>query len=172
MTNRTIPIILAASAALAAGCGSGDATEPNAAKPTATAAAKISVPYGTYVRDVTKADLARTEDHRDESGPHQSLPPMGEYRLVIAQGAGQDVIKVTDSSDEPTTIAMDLTAGEGLLRLTSYVSPDLGAFCGPEIAASARYTFKASGSTLALEPSGPDPCADRDSILTGTWTKG
>jgi hypothetical protein len=172
MTNRTIPIILAASAALAAGCGSGDDTEPNAAKPAATAAAKISAPYGTYVREVNKADLARTDEHRDESGPHQSLPPVGEYRLVIAQGAGQDVIKVTDSSDEPTTIAMDLTAEDGLLRLTSYVNPEVGAFCGPEIAAPARYTFEASGSTLALEPSRPDLCADRDSILTGTWTKG
>ncbi|HEY6694768.1 MAG TPA: hypothetical protein VI006_18090 [Solirubrobacteraceae bacterium] len=172
MTNRTIPIILAASAALAAGCGSGDDPESNAAKPAATAAAKIAAPYGTYVREVNKADLARTDDHRDESGPHQSLPPVGEYRLVIAQGAGQDVIKVTDSSDEPTTIAMDLTAEDGLLRLTSYVNPDVGAFCGPEIAAPARYTFEASGSTLALEPSRPDLCADRDSILTGTWTKG
>ena len=67
---------------------------------------------------------------------------------------------------------MDVTAKDDVLRLTSYVNPDVGTFCGIEIPAQGEYTFEAAGSSLRLRPQGADACADRDSILTGTWRKG
>ncbi|HEX8208397.1 MAG TPA: hypothetical protein VF587_20205 [Solirubrobacteraceae bacterium] len=176
MTNRLIPTLLAASVAAlaAAGCGSDDesGSSTGSAAPAAetTAAPESAAPYGTYVRRLTAGDLKRTEAGRDEHGPGQQRPPLGEYRLVIAQGSGQDVLKVTDPGD--FTVAMDLSAEGELLRLTSYVDPGQGAFCGPDVPASGRYAFKDDGGQLELEPAKPDPCADRDAILSGTWRKG
>lgn len=168
MTHRTPPLLaLAATAALVAGCGSDGDKKSEAAAATPTSEA----PYGTYVRHVSRGDIRRTAKHRDEHAPQQSAPPPGDYRLVIAQGAGQDVIKAIDAADTTDAgVAMDMTAEDGVLRLTSYV--DLKAtFCGPEAPMAAHYAFSASGSTLKLSPERPDLCADRDSILTGTWTK-
>ena len=168
MSNRIIPtLIIAGLAAAAAGCGSSGSDESTAAKP---AAQQSSAPYGTYVRAVTKTDLARTATKRDEHGPNQEAPLTGNYRLVVAKGAVQDVIKTTDR--ENFTIGMDVNADQGLLKATSYVDPNRGSFCGPEIPAYATYSFKVSGSTLVLQPKQNDPCADRDAIWTGTWKKG
>ena len=172
MTYRThITTITAALVLLAAGCGDDDDSEPASEKAAATTAAEASAaPYGTYVRTVTKKDFARTADLRDEYGPHQQLPPEGEYRLVIAKGAGQDVLKATDPGG--FTVAMDMRAAGEIVDLTSYVDPSRASFCGPEVPAPASYSFKTESSALSLEPSQDDPCADRDSILTGTWRTG
>src|SRR5262245_39925260 len=89
-----VPTFLVAVAVVAAGCGSSN--DKAATSASTTAQAKSSAPYGVYVRTMTKKDLARTADHRSEYGPNQSIPPTGRYRLVIAKGASQDVIKVTD----------------------------------------------------------------------------
>ena len=163
-----VPTFLVAAALVAVGCGSDDSSNDKPATSGSSAASAAQTPYGLYVRTMTKQDLARTASHRDEHGPNQSTPPTGRYRLVIAKGASQDVIKVTD----PTgfTIDMDVTADPGSLRLTSYVDPSRASFCGPEVPASATYTFKSAASSLQLQPDG-DPCADRDSMLTGTWSK-
>ena len=170
MKTRTLTITLAAAGLLVAGCGSDDDPEPRAtaAAPAATAAAGAG-PYGTYVREVTKADLDRTEDHRDEYGPHQELPGTGEYQLVIAKGSGQAVIKAT--GPDGFTIDQDVRLVDDLLRITSYVDPNRASFCGPEIPAQAQYGFDLGASSLTLTPAQDDPCADRDSILTGTWKK-
>src|SRR5690349_15573640 len=168
MSHR-VPTLLVAAALVAGGCGS---SKSNDSKPASTGAStatqSAAAPYGLYVRTMTKQDLARTAGRRDEHGPNQSAPPPGRYRLVIAKGAAQDVVKVTD----PTgfTIDMDMSVVPGSLRLTSYVDPNRASFCGPEIPAPATYSFKASSSSLQLAPNG-DPCADRDSMLTGTWSK-
>jgi hypothetical protein len=53
--------------------------------------------------------------------------------------------------------------------LTSYVDPARASFCGAEVPAKASYAFDVRGSRLELRPEKDDPCADRDSILTGTW---
>lgn len=119
---------------------------------------------------MTDADLARTADTRDEHGPNQEQPPAGQYRLVIAKGASQDVLKATDPED--FTVAMDVSSDASVLRLTSYVDPSVASFCGPEIPMQASYSFQANESELVLKPRADDPCADRDSILTGTWKKG
>ncbi len=170
MTTRNLSIILTSACVAILGCGSDDEQARPAAErpPTATAPA-ATAPYGTYVRQVSQQDLARTAELRGEYGPNQQLPPRGRYRLVIAQGAGQDVLKAVDP--EGFTIAQDITAQGRRIRLTSYVDPAKASFCGPEIAAQAEYAASANGDELVLKPASPDPCADRDSILTGTWRK-
>jgi hypothetical protein len=163
MSNRVPPFILAA-ALVAGGCGSSDNDKPASSGSQRTTASQA--PYGLYIRTVTKQDIARTAGRRDEHGPDQSTPAPGRYRLVIAKGAAQDVIKVT--GPDGFTIDMDMTVNAGALRLTSYVTR--ASFCGPEIPAQATYTFQAAATSLQLRPKG-DPCADRDSMLTGSWDK-
>jgi hypothetical protein len=162
-----VPTFIAFAALVAGGCGGGSNNDKPATSGS-PAAQTSAAPYGLYVRTVTKQDIARTAKRRDEHGPNQSTPGTGRYRLVIAKGAGQDVIKVT--GPDGFTIGMDMDVDPGSLRLTSYVDPAKGAFCGPEIAAQASYAFKVAASSLQLQPH-DDPCADRDSIVTGTWSK-
>lgn len=162
------PTLIVAAALVAGGCGS-DSNNDKPATSGSTAAKASAAPYGLYVRTVTKHDIARTAARRDEHGPDQSPPGTGRYRLVIAKGASQDVIKVT--GPDGFTIDMDMSVVPGSLRLTSYVDPSRASFCGPEISAQAAYAFKAAGSSLQLQPTERDPCADRDSTLTGTWSK-
>lgn len=175
MTNRILPtlIVMCSLLVLVAGCSDDDDGSSGGSQEDATAAGPASgskAPYGTYVRQMTKQDIKRTAALRDEYGPNQKPPPSGTYRLVIAKGAGQDVLKASD----PTgfTTAQDITVDGKQIRLTSYVDPSVGAFCGPEIPAQAQYAFAVDGQALELSPDPDDPCADRDSILTGTWRQG
>ena len=170
MTYKILPIFLIGALVAVAGCGSSDDDSSSNATASTTVAKSSSAPYGTYVRTMTKSDIARTAAIRDEAGPNQETPATGRIRLVIAKGAAQDVIKAIDSSD--FTIAQDVNSSGDVLNLTSYVNPAKGAFCGPEISPAAYYSFELNGSTLVLKPKRPDPCADRDATLTGTWTKG
>jgi hypothetical protein len=165
MTHRLPPLILAATALAATGCGG----SKHASTTSSAAPSGAKAPYGLYVRMVTKHDIARTAKLRDEHGPNQSAPGPGRYRLVIARGAVQDVIKVT--GPDGFTIDMDMTVKPGALRMVSYVDPNRASFCGPEVPEQATYSFHAAGASLQLRPQG-DPCADRDSTLTGTWAKG
>src|SRR3954462_11506463 len=158
MSYRVPTFIVALFASIAGGCGSSNHDKP--ATSGSSASRSSAAPYGLYVRTVTKQDIARTAKHRDENGPEQSAPGTGRYRLVIAKGASQDVIKVT--GPDGFTIDMDMDVVPCSLRLTSYVDPTKASFCGPEVAAQATYSFKAAASTLQLSPNG-DPCADRDS---------
>src|SRR4051794_18804353 len=166
MSHRVPTFIVALFASIAGGCGSSNHDKP--ATSGSSASRSSAAPYGLYVRTVTKQDIARTAKHRDEHGPEQSAPGTGRYRLVIAKGASQDVIKVT--GPDGFTIDMDMDVVPGNLRLTSYVD-EAASFCGPEVPAQATYVFKSAGSSLQLQPSKHDPCADRDSLLTGTWSK-
>jgi hypothetical protein len=164
-----VPTFLVAAALIAGGCGSDNSSTDKPATSGSAATQQASgAPYGLYVRTVTKKDIARTAAHRDEHGPNQSTPTTGKYRLVIAKGASQDVIKLT--GPDGFTIDMDMNVVPGSLKLTSYVDPSRAAFCGPEIPAQATYSFKIAASSLQLQPN-DDPCADRDSTLTGTWSK-
>ncbi len=170
MTNRTTTTIVVVALALAAGCGSDDnAPAPAVAESATATAAPSTAPYGTYVRRVTASDVKRTSALRDEHGPNQDAPEPGKYRLVIATGSSQDVFKAILPDGFP--IAMDLKAKDGVLSLPTYVDPAQGSFCGPEIPAPARYAYTVSGSSLTLEPADPDSCADRDTVLTGSWAK-
>jgi hypothetical protein len=50
------------------------------------------------------------------------------------------------------------------------VHPEQGTFCDVQVVQTAAYRWRVSGSALTLTAS-DDTCADRDSILTGRWTK-
>jgi hypothetical protein len=64
---------------------------------------------------------------------------------------------------------MDMDASaSGKLALSTYVGK--GAYCGPEIPEPASYSWKLQGRTVVLKAKN-DPCADRDSTLTGKWTR-
>lgn len=160
-----------ASAGLGA-CGGGD-DAPTAATPTAKGASastsRPAAPYGVYTRRVTARDLARTKALRSEAGPTQELPPSGRYHLVIAKGGGQDVLKVTDPSGFTTD--MDMTMRDGRLVTTSYVDAARASFCGPEMPVNSVYRVALAEQALRLAAD-EDQCADRNSILTGTWTRG
>jgi hypothetical protein len=152
--------IIASLAALA-GCGSDEKKSP-------APAATVKEPSlsGTFERQMTKADIERTDKLRDESGPHQEKPQPGPLRLTLQDGT----LAMTDVGAD-FTVQQDFSAtGDGELRLGAYQAPEQGAFCGPDIPATATYTFELSGDVLTLEPK-QDGCADRDSSLTGTWKR-
>jgi hypothetical protein len=171
--SRTPQKLLAITAALAplalaAGCGS---DHKSATPPSTAAAAKPGTAslYGTYERDVTKADIERTDKVRSEAGPNQEKPKPDHSVLTIAQGDPQGTITATGSDGFAIAMDMDATAS-GKLVLPTYVDPGKGAFCGPEIPAPATYSWRLKGRTLVLKAKN-DPCADRDSTLTGKWTR-
>src|SRR4051812_40163254 len=116
MSHR-VPTVLIAAALVASGCGASNSND-KPAKSAASQAASSAAPYGLYVRTVTRQDITRTASRRDEHGPDQSTPPAGRYRLVIAKGAAQDVIKVT--GPDGFTIGMDMTVRASDLHLTTY----------------------------------------------------
>jgi hypothetical protein len=162
MKNRTYLTIAAASLGLVA-CGNEDA--PTAAKATATPSAV----YGVYSREVTEADFERTMQARNDA-PGFEPSPIGRYQLTLAPGKGVDVFKVS-APEGGLTIAMDAKVDDGELRLVAYSAPEQGAFCDQAITAQAQYALTAHGSAIELTPTS-DECADRDSVLTGTWKKG
>jgi hypothetical protein len=171
--SRTPQTLLAITAslgplALFAGCGS----EHKSATPASTAAGArpgTASLYGTYERDVTKADIERTDKVRSEAGPNQEKPKPDHAVLTIAQGDPQGTITATGSDGFATSMDIDVTSS-GKLVLLTYVDPGKGTFCGPEIPTPASYSWKLQGRTLVLAAQ-KDPCADRDSTLTGKWTR-
>lgn len=166
MSKRTLITLTVAGLALGA-CGDDDKSAAKApANATETAAAAGT--YGVYTREVTKTDIERTMARRNDA-PGFEPAPAGRYQLTIAQGDGADIVKVSDP--EGFSIEMDAKVDGDALRLVSYVAPEQGAFCDPAIAANASYTLAEQDGAIALEAA-EDECADRDSVLTGTWKKG
>jgi hypothetical protein len=164
-TRFIVGTIILTLGALATGCGSSSKTpakhRTDAVTPSRTGAAKLP---GAYVRTLTKADFARTQHFRHE-GPGQSLPPTGVYHLTFTA----NTFRATD----PTGFAVAQTYSardSGQLNVILYVSPDQGAFCGPDIPQYASYGWQVSGGALMLTAK-HDSCADRDSILQGKWTR-
>ena len=154
-------------AVAAAGCGSSDSKK--SAAPQASAATAPSPPHallGKYQRFVSKADIARTQKTRSELGPNQEKPKPGTTLMFLEPG--------TLTTRDPAgkfVVQQDYTAtSAGKLVIRGYQHPDVGSFCGPEIPQNATYTWKAAGDKLTLRAAG-DPCADRDSTLTGTWSR-
>jgi hypothetical protein len=165
MTRYTVPIAVAALALAAGGCGS---DKQAAAKPAASTTSAASPPQdlaGAYKRFVSKADIDRTQKERSELGPNQDKPKPETALLFVEPGA------LTTRNDKASfVVQQDYAATEaGQLTIRGYQHPEEGAFCGPEIAQNATYTWKKSGENLILKAT-TDPCADRDSTLAGTWT--
>jgi hypothetical protein len=144
----------------AAGCGSSGKSTSHAT-PAAPATEQVAPKLvGTYQRTVTGADLARTAAKRHE-GPGQSPPPTGQYRLVI----DAETLTVTDPGG--VRIREDLTAsGRGDFTPGPYRSADV--FC--QKSGPGGYSWTVSGRALTLRAL-RDRCADRDSILSGSWKK-
>lgn len=169
---------------LAAGCGSADTNSAStAAAPAAatTAAATTAAPAvtatatasvlpdgleGTWTRELTAADLARTDSFRVE-GPGQSIPPVGRLTLELAA----DRLTVGSPPDPFEVAELSTFAGDGSLEILSYVDPYKASFCGPDAPQNASYTWKLAGEKLTLAPV-EDRCADRNSQLAGSWTRG
>ena len=160
MKNHSLLIVVLTALSLAA-CG-GDDESAAGTKTTPSPA------FGVYTREVTKADIARTMDARSDA-PGFEPAPTGRFQLTIAPGDGFDVVKVTDP--EGLTIEMDAKVDGDELRLVAYSAPEKGAFCDQAFAAQAKYELTVEDSAIALEPTAEE-CADRDSVLTGTWKKG
>ena len=171
--SRALATAMAAVGLAIAGCGSDDENSANnetqaASPPTTATASPPAIPndlLGTYERRVTRDDIERTEKIRDESGPNQEKPVPGPARLVISAST----LKFTDLTvNPPFTIAQSISASADRLTLEAYIRPDKGSFCGPEIPQNASYRWERDGAALRLSADA-DPCADRDSSLTGTW---
>jgi hypothetical protein len=165
-TRKLFPILVAGLSltVLGTGCGSATKTSSHPATSTTTTASGAADLSGSYVRTVTKADMARTNRFRHE-GTGQSLPPTGAYHLTFAG----DTFRVTDPTGFAVAQTYAATSG-GHLSVVLYVNPDQGSFCGPDIPENAAYKWSLSHTTLTLSVA-TDGCADRDSILQGQWTR-
>jgi hypothetical protein len=155
-------------AALGAGCGSGDEEPPaSAASQTTTSSPGLA---GTYERTLTRADIERTEELRDESGPGQEKPKPARLELTLGRGT----LTLADAgagAGAGVTIRQDFSAtSDGAFRIGAYQAPEQGSFCGPDVSQTASYTWERSGDVLTLEAE-HDECADRDSVLSGDWKR-
>jgi hypothetical protein len=159
----------AALAALAGGCGSDDQDKTEQVKPAAATSKSATASLaGSYGRTMTAADLERTDPVRraghQEAGPNQEPPPPGPAALTLSDGT----LKLHDPRLK-VTIAQDFSATvDGAFQIGAYQNPDTGAFCGPDVPQTATYSWKLSGDVLTLKAR-KDPCADRDSYLSGAW---
>jgi hypothetical protein len=167
MNRTTLPLTAAAIALAAAGCGSTkEATSKNASSTTAAAASTPHELLAQWTRFVTKADIERTKKKRSELGPNQETPKPQTTLMTFEP-------KALTTRDPRATfvVQQDYKATpEGKLAILGYQHPEVGSFCGPEIPQNATYTWKLAGAKLVVRAVS-DPCADRDSTLTGTWTR-
>jgi hypothetical protein len=154
----------------AAGCGSSkDSSSSNAsapAPPATTTASEPAAPFaGTYVRQVTQADIARTEKIRDEAGPSQERPKPSRATMFVSTDG------LAFTSTGAPRIALDYSATpDGKLEIRGYQAPQVGAFCGPDVPQNATYRWAKTATGVTLRAV-QDQCADRDSTLSGTWKK-
>jgi hypothetical protein len=173
MNRHAFPLSVAVIALAASGCGSGDDSKSSSAADSATTASSQSQAkppqelLGIYTRSVTKADIERTQKKRSELGPNQEKPKPSD----AAMGIGAQGINISSPDDPGFQVDQDYVAtSDGKLVIRGYQNPQAGSFCGPEIPQNATYTWKLDGTKLTLGAT-DDPCADRDSTMTGTWTR-
>jgi hypothetical protein len=161
----------AALAALAGGCGSGGADQ--AGQPSLAAATSHSVVTtleGRYARNMTKADIERTDRRRQighqERGANQETPEPGALSLRLTDST----LKLTDLHLKVTVVQDFSATADGAFRIGAYEHPETGSFCGPEVPETASYRWRLSGEVLTLKATA-DPCGDRDSMLSGGWKR-
>jgi hypothetical protein len=178
--RSTIVLGIVLLAPLAAACGSSDKPGSTAAAPAAATTAAVAPAAtaaatspalpdgleGSWTRDLTAADLARTESFRAE-GTNQTVPPLGRLTLKLAA----DQLTVVAPPDAFEIAELSTLSGDGSLEVLSYVDPYKASFCGPEAPQNASYTWKLTGAKLTLSPV-EDRCADRNAMLSGSWTRG
>jgi hypothetical protein len=130
----------------------------------------ISVPtqlVGTFTRNVTAADVRRTQTFRHE--PANQILPAGTWRLQIARDG---VITFDDPHGSGGNEAFTGTPG-GAITLqgpANWLLPAnrQGSFCGVEPIGAYSWTAHAGG--LILTPR-RDRCADRNSMFAGDWKR-
>jgi hypothetical protein len=170
MNRLVIPAAAAALAIASGGCGSNDDKAATASAPATATTSSAALPSelaGSYTRFVSKADIERTKAKRSEAGPHQSKPKP-ERALLFFEPAGMTF----RNPDASFLVQADYSATDaGALDIRGYQHPDVGSFCGPEIAQNATYTWKTSGADKLVLHAVKDQCADRDTALTGVWTR-
>ena len=108
--------------------------------------------------------MARTDGFRVE-GTNQTTPAPGALTLKLSDGQ----ISVTDDAGFEVAELSKLS-NDASLEIQSYVDPSKASFCGPDAPQNASYTWKVDGDTLTLSPV-EDRCADRNSMLTGSWKR-
>ncbi|MDQ3993735.1 MAG: hypothetical protein M3265_02935 [Actinomycetota bacterium] len=149
--------VVAAALLLLVGCASDEEAAPRTTSETTTAEAAAAAPFGEYEREVTQAELDRTAEKRPAGS---ESPPPGTYRLTLSEG---NIIVV---DPDGFSISQELAVTRDVLKVGRYIGE--GFFCPNDSASS--YSWKLDAEKLILAPD-KDDCADRDSILTGSWTK-
>ena len=164
-TTAIIGIVLVAAAATACGGSGGSST---AASSSAAAAAPAAAPdgaTGTYTRQLTAGDIARTDGFRQE-GTNQTAPVPGGLTLKLTNGT----VSVTDDTGFEVAELSKL-GQDASLEIQSYVDP----FKRRASAAPRRRRTRATpGSSTARRSPCPRSrirCADRNAMLTGSWRR-
>jgi hypothetical protein len=122
---------------------------------------------GSFVRTVTPGDVRRTARFRRE--PADEVLPAGRWRIEIA---ATGVISFDDPRGSGGNEAFVASSG-GMLTLegpANWLLPlaRQGGFCETEPTGS--YGWTGTGRTLGLRAV-RDPCADRNSMFDGDWTR-
>src|SRR3954468_4121041 len=169
MNRTTLPLAALTITVAAAGCGSSSDSADKATTTTKPVSATASPPkelLAQWTRFVSKADIERTQKNRSELGPNQEKPKPQTALMTF-----EPKTLTTRDPKASFVVQHDYKATpDGKLVILGYQHPEVGAFCGPEIPQNATYGWKLSGTKLILRAKS-DPCADRDSTLTGTWTR-
>lgn len=153
--------------------------DPNG-RPIGSAVAAVTVkpsahsgpPVGTYRRTVTTADQTRSQPYRDaEHGASGEVTPTGPWSLQVQA----DGVVVLDQVPHPAQFdpLFEPFTGSGH-RFTLYgpaqwlqPHPDRdNNFCDPE--AASTYSWSLSGTALTITQL-QKACADRDTVVVGTW---
>lgn len=149
-------------------------------KPEATAVVQVQkpspgrLPAGSYHRTMTQTDIARVAAYRDAAHGAFGDPAQTGRWVMKVDSAGVitlDVVPPTeyDPFYEPYRVSgKKLTLYGPALWLQPH--PDQASvFCEPE--APSTYAWSVRGSALTIR-SVTRECADRDSIVVGTWQRG
>jgi hypothetical protein len=166
-------IAVAIAALLVAGCGSDDDATTLAATTATIATSTAAAPAaalpdglaGTWTRDVTAADIDRNAANKG-TGPGEDPTPPGSYRLTI--DTDRVTARAPDGFEIPEFAAF---SADGKLEILAYVDTSVAVYCGPDKPQNASYTWILDGDQLTLATA-DDNCADRNSILVGSWTRG
>jgi hypothetical protein len=163
--SATVVALVVLAFPLVAACGGDDGDGGSDRSATASTSQFSEDLLGTYERTVTKADVARTADRVVKAPGFESTPP-GPHRLVIEDG----VFRTVDLSDNVTIAQYVSASDDGNFDIGNYVDPGKGAFCGQSVPQAAIYSWALEGDVLTLTAVS-ESCADRDSVLTGKWTR-
>jgi hypothetical protein len=83
---------------------------------------------------------------------------------ALAVGCGSD--DDDDAAGSTGSEAGEAAATSAIPKLAEH--PEKGSFCGPEVPQIASYSWTLTDGVLTLKAK-DDPCADRDSTLSGEW---